>query len=59
MTDYKPQKFGLTRISEDGQPRLEPHIKIKDPEKSFHTLYRVTEKDGFDNRPIFGNNLCT
>ena len=30
---------------------------LEDPEKSYHAKHRVTDKDIFDNRLIFGDNL--
>jgi len=30
---------------------------LEDPEKSYHSPHRVTKKDIFDNRLIFGDNL--
>jgi adenine-specific DNA-methyltransferase len=30
---------------------------LEDPEKSYHANHRVTDKDIFDNRLIFGDNL--
>jgi len=36
---------------------LEPRILLEDPEESYHASYRVTDKDIFDNRLIFGDNL--
>jgi len=36
---------------------LEPRILLEDPERSYHASHRVTGKDIFDNRLIFGDNL--
>jgi len=36
---------------------LEPRILLEDSEKSYHAAHRVTDKDIFDNRLIFGDNL--
>ena len=36
---------------------MEPRILIEEPGKSYHAGYRVTDKDIFDNRLIFGDNL--
>ena len=36
---------------------MEPRILLEDPEKSYHAPHRVTGKDIFDNRLIFGDNL--
>jgi adenine-specific DNA-methyltransferase len=51
------QKLELTWIGKEHRPKLEPRILLEDPEKSYHAAHRVTEKDCFDNRLIFGDNL--
>lgn len=51
------QKLELTWIGKENRPRLEPRILLEDPGKSHHATHRVTEKDLFDNRLIFGDNL--
>lgn len=56
MTREK-QKLELTWIGKENRPRLEPRILLEDPEKSFHAQHRVSGKDIFDNRLIFGDNL--
>jgi adenine-specific DNA-methyltransferase len=56
MTREK-QKLELTWIGKENRPRLEPRILLEDPERSYHAPHRVTEKDIFDNRLIFGDNL--
>jgi adenine-specific DNA-methyltransferase len=56
MTREK-QKLELTWIGKENRPRLEPRILVEDPEKSYHAPHRVTDKDIFDNRLIFGDNL--
>jgi adenine-specific DNA-methyltransferase len=56
MTDRK-QKLELTWIGKENRPRLEPRILLEDQEKSYHAPHRVSEKDIFDNRLIFGDNL--
>jgi adenine-specific DNA-methyltransferase len=53
----KKQRLELTWIGKDTRPRLEPRILLDDSEKSYHTRHRVSEKDIFDNRLIFGDNL--
>lgn len=53
----KKQKLELTWIGKENRPRLEPRILLEDPEKSYHAPHRVTDKDIFDNRLIFGDNL--
>jgi adenine-specific DNA-methyltransferase len=56
MNDGK-QKLELTWIGKENRPKLEPRILLEDPEKSYHSKHRVSEKDVFDNRLIFGDNL--
>jgi len=51
------QKLELTWIGKENRPRLEPRILLEDQEKSYHAAQRVTDKDIFDNRLIFGDNL--
>src|SRR5712671_3793132 len=51
------QKLELTWIGKEPRPKLAPRILLKDPEKSYHAPYPVTEHDLFDNRLIFGDNL--
>ena len=50
-------KLELTWIGKDNRPRLEPRILLEDPDQSYHAPRRVSEKDIFDNRLIFGDNL--
>jgi adenine-specific DNA-methyltransferase len=49
-------KLELTWIGKEDRPRLEPRVLIQDVTKSFHSKIR-REKDQFDNRLIFGDNL--
>jgi adenine-specific DNA-methyltransferase len=51
------QKLELTWIGKENRPRLEPRVLVEDPEKSYHASQRVSDKDIFDNRLIFGDNL--
>ncbi len=53
----RKQKLELTWIGKENRPRLEPRILLEDAEKSYHAAGRVTDKDIFDNRLIFGDNL--
>jgi adenine-specific DNA-methyltransferase len=53
----KKQKLELTWVGKENRPRLEPRILLEDPEKSYHAAHRVDDKDIFDNRLIFGDNL--
>jgi adenine-specific DNA-methyltransferase len=53
----KKQKLELTWIGKENRPKLEPRILLEEPEKSYHAKHRVTNKDIFDNRLIFGDNL--
>jgi adenine-specific DNA-methyltransferase len=51
------QKLELTWIGKENRPKLEPRILLEEPEKSYHAAHRVSKKDIFDNRLIFGDNL--
>ncbi len=53
----KKQKLELTWIGKENRPKLEPRILLEDQAKSYHAPHRVTDKDIFDNRLIFGDNL--
>jgi adenine-specific DNA-methyltransferase len=53
----KKQKLELTWIGKENRPKLEPRILLEEPSKSYHAKHRVTDKDIFDNRLIFGDNL--
>jgi adenine-specific DNA-methyltransferase len=51
------QKLELTWIGKENRPKLEPRILIEEPEKSYCAKYKYGEKDLFDNKLIFGDNL--
>jgi adenine-specific DNA-methyltransferase len=53
----KKQRLELTWIGKENRPKLEPRILLEEPEKSYHAAHRVSKKDIFDNRLIFGDNL--
>jgi adenine-specific DNA-methyltransferase len=53
----KKQKLELTWVDKDIKPKLEPRILLEEPDKSYHAPHRVSDKDIFDNRLIFGDNL--
>ncbi|WP_424318153.1 hypothetical protein [Candidatus Methylomirabilis sp.] len=53
----RPTKLQLTWIGKENRPRLEPRILIEEPAKSYHAAFRVSDKDIFDNRLVFGDNL--
>ena len=53
----KKQKLELTWIGKENRPKLEPRILLEDTDKSYHAPHRVSDKDIFDNRLIFGDNL--
>lgn len=57
MATERKQRLELTWIGKENRPRLEPRILLEDAEKSYHAAGRVTDKDIFDNRLIFGDNL--
>jgi adenine-specific DNA-methyltransferase len=50
-------KLELTWIGKENRPRLEPRILLEDAARSYHAKHRVSGKDLFDNRLIFGDNL--
>ncbi|NUN48691.1 MAG: site-specific DNA-methyltransferase [Candidatus Brocadiae bacterium] len=43
--------------SKENRPRLEPRILLEDSARSHHSSRRFSERDHFDNRLIFGDNL--
>lgn len=51
------QKLELTWIGKDNRPRLEPRILLEDEEKSYRAERPISDRDIFDNRVIFGDNL--
>jgi adenine-specific DNA-methyltransferase len=51
------KKLELTWIGKENRPKLEPRILLEDPERSYHAAHRVADKDIYDNRLIFGDNL--
>ncbi len=51
------QKLELTWVGKEKRPKLEPRILLEDLTKSYHASHRVTDRDIFDNRLIFGDNL--
>ncbi|MGH8557305.1 MAG: site-specific DNA-methyltransferase, partial [Methylococcales bacterium] len=51
------QKLELTWIGKENRPKPEPRILLEDPLMSHYAKHRVTDKDIFDNRLIFGDNL--
>ena len=51
------QKLELTWIGKENRPKLESRILLEDPAKSYHAKHRSTDRDQFDNRLIFGDNL--
>ncbi len=53
----KKQKLELTWIGKENRPKLEPRILLEEPEKSYHAKHKVSKKDIFDNKLIFGDNL--
>src|SRR5437868_11655937 len=53
----KKTKLELTWIGKDVHPKLEPRILINDDGKSYHAKHRITGKDIFDNKLIYGDNL--
>ena len=53
----RKQKLELTWIGKENRPKLEPRILLEEPAKSYHAKHRVADKDVFDNRLIFSDNL--
>lgn len=53
----KKQKLELTWIGKENRAKLEPRILLEDLEKSYHAKHKVSDKDIFDNKLIFGDNL--
>lgn len=56
MTERK-QKLELTWIGKENRPGLEPRILLEDEERSYRARQQMSDKDIFDNRLIFGDNL--
>jgi adenine-specific DNA-methyltransferase len=50
-------RLELTWIGKERRPQLEPRILLEDSSKSYHASHRVSDRDLFDNRLIFGDNL--
>jgi adenine-specific DNA-methyltransferase len=50
-------RLELTWIGKDSRPELERHVLLEDASRSYHALQRVSERDIFDNKLIFGDNL--
>ena len=57
VMSQRKQKLELTWIGKEHRPKLEPRVLLEDAAKSYHAAQRVTERDQFDNRLIFGDNL--
>lgn len=53
----KKNKLELTWIGKDKRPKLEPRILLEVPQKSYHANQRFSDKDIFENKLIFGDNL--
>ncbi len=57
MSGPRKKRLELTWIGKEHRPKLEPRVLLEDPQKSYHAEHRVTDKDLFDNKLIFGDNL--
>lgn len=57
MNKKNKTKLELTWIGKDKRPKLEPRILLEDSSKSYQAKCKVTERDVFDNKLIFGDNL--
>ena len=53
----KRQKLELTWIGKDQATKLEPRILIEDTDLSYHSSKKYSDKDTYDNKLIFGDNL--
>ncbi len=51
------QRLELTWIGKDDRPQLEPRILLEDSGKSYHANRPISDRDLYDNRLIFGDNL--
>jgi adenine-specific DNA-methyltransferase len=51
------QKLELTWIGKEIRPKLEPRVLLEEADKSHHAVHRVSPRDLFDNRLVFGDNL--
>ena len=52
-----PNRLELTWVGKASQARVEPRVLLEDKSGSYHARHKVTERDIFDNRLIFGDNL--
>lgn len=50
-------KLELAWIGKENRPKLVPRILLEDIEKSYHPLRRVTERNLFNNRLIWGDDF--
>lgn len=50
-------RLELNWIGKENEPLLEPRILLEESELSYHSETRRSEKDIFDNKLIFGDNL--
>jgi adenine-specific DNA-methyltransferase len=57
MNKFNKTRLELTWTGKENQPNLEPRILLQDLEKSYHAPHRATDKDTFDNKLVFGDNL--
>ena len=53
----KKTKLELTWIGKDSRVKLEPRILLEEKSKTYHASHRVSDKDIFDNKLIYGDNL--
>jgi adenine-specific DNA-methyltransferase len=53
------KKLELTWFGKENRPKLEPRILLEDTEISYHAVQRLSPKDIFDNRLVFGDNLLS
>ncbi|OME52822.1 MULTISPECIES: site-specific DNA-methyltransferase [Paenibacillus] len=53
----KKTKLELTWIGKEEGLRLEPRILLNNPDLSYHSKLKVTQKDEYENMLIYGDNL--
>jgi len=51
------QKLELTWIGKENRPKLEPRILLEDSTKSYHASRKISKRDVYNNKLIFGDNL--
>jgi len=57
LMNARNARLELTWIDKDVRPRIEPRVLLEDPSRTILADCRHGDKDRFDNRLIFGDNL--